>query len=238
MKLKTALILAVAAVAVTVVGVSLALRSDSAPAQAAGAMGLAGEESHGSQGSGSGNGYGSGGGSGNGLGSGNGPGSGERSDSTHVVVTGTYALSDPDADEIAYMREEEKLAHDVYVVLAEEWGLRAFSNISSSESQHMDAVKELIDAYDLSDPAATTAAGEFQEEGLQELYDELVEKGRTSLTDALEVGILIEETDIADLERAIEATDNPEVSGVFSNLLSASQRHLVSFERLLERHAD
>ena len=43
------------------------------------------------------------------------------------------------------MREEEKLARDVYLTLYDIWGTPAFNNIASSEQTHMDAVLMLID---------------------------------------------------------------------------------------------
>ena len=70
-------------------------------------------------------------------------------------------LSEAEANALIFMREEEKLAHDVYVALGDIWGLNIFSNISQSEATHTDAVKNLIDRYGLSDPAADKAPGEF-----------------------------------------------------------------------------
>jgi hypothetical protein len=157
--------------------------------------------------------------------------------STHIQPTGGYELSDTDAAALSFMREEEKLARDVYSELAELYGLRVFSNISASESKHMDAVAELLDAYDLADPAAGAAPGEFRDESLQALYDRLITQGSRSLSDALAVGVIIEETDIADLQQRLAATDNPEIEAVFDNLLSASERHLGAFERQLSRYS-
>ncbi len=219
MRLRVALLLAAAAVVATVVGVSLALRTTSDDAQAATGT-VAGEAA----------------GSGWQM-AGNGSGRQGATDDAHAPVTGEYELSAADAAAIAYMREEEKLARDVYVAMYDAWGLRAFQNISASESRHMEAVEELIDAYGLTDPAADTAPGEFQNSELQDLYDELVADGSASLEAALKVGVLVEQTDIADLEKALEATDNPEVTAVLGNLLDASQRHLSTFERQLSRHA-
>ena len=43
------------------------------------------------------------------------------------------------------MREEEKLARDVYVALGDRWGLRVFENIARAEQRHMDAVVAQLD---------------------------------------------------------------------------------------------
>lgn len=158
--------------------------------------------------------------------------------SAHVQPTGAHELSDADAAAISFMREEEKLARDVYTELADLYGLRMFSNIAASESKHMDAVAELLNAYDLDDPAAGAAPGEFRDESLQALYDRLTAQGGGSLSDALAVGVIIEETDIADLQQRLAATENPEVEAVFDNLLSASERHLSAFERQLSKYSN
>jgi hypothetical protein len=108
-------------------------------------------------------------------------------------------LSDVEAEGILYMREEEKLARDVYLTLYDQWGMQILSNIADSESTHMEAVKTLIDRYGLDDPAAGKGIGEFTNEELKALYDQLVEQGSQSLVDALQVGAAIEEIDILDL---------------------------------------
>ncbi len=86
-------------------------------------------------------------------------------------------LSADEAAGLAYMREEEKLARDVYTALYEIWQYPIFGNISRSEQRHMDAVRVLIDRYDLQDPAATDIPGTFESRELQELYNELLETG-------------------------------------------------------------
>ena len=94
-------------------------------------------------------------------------------------------LTDSEQDWLTYMREEEKLARDVYLFLSATWNSRIFSNISVSEKKHMDAIKTLLDRYGISDPAAGNEEGEFTNPELQALYDKLIEKGSDSLIDAL-----------------------------------------------------
>jgi hypothetical protein len=142
-------------------------------------------------------------------------------------------LSAADAAAIVYMREEEKLARDVYAVLGEQWDVAIFDNIASSEQQHMDAVATLLDRYDLADPAATTAPGEFTDSDLQTLYDQLVEQGSRSLVDALTVGATIEDLDIADLRSM--ATSAVDVQAVWNNLERGSRNHLRAFSGQLDR---
>jgi hypothetical protein len=129
---------------------------------------------------------------------------------------------------LLFMREEEKLARDVYLFLFDKWGLRVFKNIAASEQRHMDAILYLLGKYGLEDPALTP--GFFQNQDLQDLYDYLMLKGEKSLGDAIEVGVLIEETDIYDIEKLIGQTDKKDITQVYTNLLDGSYRHLEAFE--------
>jgi hypothetical protein len=135
------------------------------------------------------------------------------------------------------MVEEEKLAHDVYVALGEVYDARQFTNIARAEVQHQDSVRTLLDRYGLDDPTTGMPAGEFVNDGLQAMYDELVASGSASLADAAAVGITIETTDIADLTEAIDATDAADVIQVLSSLRDGSEKHLAAFERLADRAA-
>ncbi len=143
-------------------------------------------------------------------------------------------MSDTEAEGLLYMREEEKLARDVYQVLYQKWELTIFQNIASSEQTHMDAVKALLDRYNLSDPAADKAVGEFTNSKLQELYDQLVEEGSKSLESALRVGAAIEEIDILDLEERLAQTDQADIQLVYENLMKGSRNHLRAFTSTLE----
>jgi hypothetical protein len=101
----------------------------------------------------------------------------------------TVSLTEAEKYWLTYMREEEKLARDVYLSLYDKWQSRVFKNISVSEQTHMDAIKNLLDKYGIADPAEGKAAGVFTNRDLQALYDELIEVGGVSLVDALEVGV-------------------------------------------------
>ncbi len=132
------------------------------------------------------------------------------------------------------MREEEKLARDVYLYLYEIYPLRPFLNISKSEQAHMDAMLYLIDTLNLVDPVGDNPPGVFQNEELQALYNELIERGSESREEALRVGALIEEVDIIDIQRELdENATNEEVIRVYTNLLRASGNHLRAFVGVL-----
>jgi hypothetical protein len=147
---------------------------------------------------------------------------------TTLEELSTGTLSDAETAGILYMREEEKLAHDVYSLLYERWNLPIFANIASSEQTHTDAVKTLIDRYELEDPA-TDAPGTFSNAEIQGLYDALVNEGSASARDALVVGAVIEELDLRDLQNRIAETDNEDIRLVYENLMKGSRNHLRAF---------
>jgi hypothetical protein len=171
-------------------------------------------------------GQGNGGGNGNGNGGGNGGGHGQGSG----VDIASIPASDLNAEEAAgllFMREEEKLARDVYNQMFTLWGTQKFQNIASSEQQHMDQIKLLMDRYTLTDPAL--APGQFTDANLQALYNQLIAQGSISQTEALKVGALVEQTDIADLQARLAKTDNADIQLVYNNLMNASYNHLAAF---------
>ena len=142
-------------------------------------------------------------------------------------------LTAPEVQSLLLMREEEKLARDVYVNLYQRWKLNVFANIARSEQRHFDAVGVLLARYGVTDPALETA-GTFTNATLQTLYGQLMAKGILSLKDALEVGVAIEEQDIDDLEAAIAATGKTDIKRVYANLLSGSLSHLAAFTSHLQ----
>ena len=147
---------------------------------------------------------------------------------------GQASLDAVEVGALVYIREEEKLARDVYEALYKVWPLEVFARIAASEQSHMDAVLKMLVKYEIPDPAEGMGPGEFTElSGLQALYDELVGGGTESKVQALEAGVFIEETDITDLESAIGQTDNPDLQQVYGNLLEGSERHLEAFNRHL-----
>ena len=147
---------------------------------------------------------------------------------TDDVITPSLELSSEEASSLFYMREEEKLARDVYVFLFEKYNQSIFENISGSEQKHMDFVLDLMVEYGYEDNAAA-AFGEFNNPELQTLYDDLITKGSLSLYDALVVGATIEDVDIFDLNNAIFETDKSDLIDLYSLLLCGSKNHMRAF---------
>jgi hypothetical protein len=137
---------------------------------------------------------------------------------------------------LVYMREEEKLAHDVYIYLDSLWHHNTFANIAISEQTHTEAVLFLLDRYSITDPVGMNGEGVFSDPALQGLYDSLTARGSASLLDALIVGAEIEEIDLIDLEtRLAEVVDNEDIVLVYENLMKGSRNHLRAFVRALEQ---
>jgi hypothetical protein len=146
------------------------------------------------------------------------------------------ALTEKEIKDITYIREEEKLARDVYLTLYELYQAPIFANISESEQRHMDALERLIEKYELEDPVEDDTVGVFPpvpeqdtDTDFNDLYDELVDLGGKSYCEALQVGIDIELLDIDDIEIALEDVVAQDVNRVLNNLLNGSYNHLNAF---------
>lgn len=142
-------------------------------------------------------------------------------------------VSPTEMEGLKFMREEEKLARDVYLVLYENWNAQVFSNIAKSEQKHTDAIKTLLNKYEIEDPVVNDEIGVFQNSDLQTLYNSLVEKGKVSLVEALKIGAAIEEIDILDLEKYLHVVDSEDITFVYNNLMRGSRNHLRAFVKNL-----
>jgi hypothetical protein len=143
-------------------------------------------------------------------------------------------LSAVEVDDLMYMREEEKLARDVYLTMFDAWGLAVFDNIAASEQTHTDSVKDMIEKYRLADPVVDESVGVFVNQELATLYAQLIARGTQSALEALHVGAYIEEVDMVDLARASEATDNADIRQLYENLMSGSRNHLRAYVGQIE----
>jgi len=154
----------------------------------------------------------------------------------YVNSTPTGQLTQEEIDGLLYMVEEEKLAHDVYATLYQKWGLQIFNNIAESEATHVNAVRTLLEKYNITDPTKDEPVGVFTNPDLQALYNQLIEMGSKSAVDALKVGALIEETDIIDLQERIDQTDKLDIIAVYENLMMGSRNHLRAFVKTLSNY--
>jgi rhodanese-related sulfurtransferase len=130
------------------------------------------------------------------------------------------------------MREEEKLARDVYTTLGSIWGTRIFSNIASSEQTHTDAIKVLLTRYDIKDPVTSDTVGLFTSKAMQDLYNKLTAQGKISSAEALNVGATIEDLDIHDLDTFKNETTKEDILLTYNNLQKGSRNHMRAFVRV------
>lgn len=146
------------------------------------------------------------------------------------------SLSEEEIHGLILMREEEKLARDVYEHLYQTWNLKIFNNIASSEATHMGAIGLLLERYALEDPVVEDVVGSFENETLQSLYTQLCAQGDSSLTQALLVGATIEDLDIMDLMELSEGVDNEDILFTYEALTKGSRNHMRSFTSQLDRY--
>ena len=149
-------------------------------------------------------------------------------------VNNTETLSDLEKSDLIFIREEEKLARDVYIALYQKWNMPIFQNIAKSEETHMTTMGVLLDKYNIQDPVTTVTPGVFQNQELQNLYVSLVQQGESSLEQALMVGATIEDLDIKDIQEALENTEKADIQNAYQNLARGSRNHLRAFNRQFE----
>jgi len=136
------------------------------------------------------------------------------------------------ASALAFSREEERMARDLYAALAAKYdGARPFSMITNSEDRHFDAMGALLTKYKVTDPSAGKAAGVYAIPAIQDLYDSWLTKGSTNIQAAYQVGVDVEKRDIADLNKSIAANLPADVDTVLGQLLKGSQNHLAAYQR-------
>jgi hypothetical protein len=142
-------------------------------------------------------------------------------------------LSDTERSDLLFMREEEQMAHDLYMVWYEMYAIPIFRNIGEAETIHASEVHLLLDRYQVPSDMIGNYSSGYNNPDIQALADALAEQGAQSLTDALKAGVAIEETDIADLDKAIANTTRPDIIQVYTNLRNGSENHLSAFTRQL-----
>ncbi|MBU0479614.1 MAG: DUF2202 domain-containing protein [Proteobacteria bacterium] len=165
-------------------------------------------------------------------------------------------LDGGETSHLIFMREEEKLARDVYITLGALYpDVATFSNIVSSEENHTASMRDKLAQYNIPDPSTDDTVGVFTgaEYGwyFLEKFTELVDWGKTNLLEALYVGAFIEELDLNDIvncpdvivdtdngidlgECGLLYTDNKSLIRSYNNLLDGSKSHLRAYVRNIE----
>lgn len=147
----------------------------------------------------------------------------------------SMGLNDNDIRILKHMREEEKLARDVYDYFYIKYELPIFNNISNAEQRHMDRVLAILEDNGIKDPASIEP-GVFNNIALQKLYDVLISQGEKSIVDALKVGASIEDVDIKDLMEFSKETKNTSILNIFDKLTCGSRNHMRAFISMLNSY--
>jgi hypothetical protein len=144
-------------------------------------------------------------------------------------------LNEQEKKDLIYLREEEKLAKDVYLYAYSKYQNDIFLNIAKSEEKHIAAVLKLYDKFGIYDNA-NQQSGLYNNQELQIIYTTLIEKIDISLIEALKVGATIEDLDIKDINDLISHTSNTNLLKVYGNLVCGSRNHIRSFTNLLNEN--
>ncbi len=153
-------------------------------------------------------------------------------------------LTDELQEALIHMDNEERLAYDVYTTLynyhKEENNvtIKQLDKIAqNSETKHIKSVKELVEKYNLETTTNNLPAGEYDRDEIQALYNDLIEEGKGSTIDALEVGCKVEVVDVNDLNEYIELakeSNATDVQNVFEKLRAGSYNHYWAFDKALK----
>ncbi len=172
-------------------------------------------------------------------------------------------ISQETRDSIAFMGNEERLAYDVYMGLYnyhldKGYAINQFKNIAErSEVQHIQITLDLAKKYALTADNLTEVntalansseitleqlttpelMGQYDLPVIQDLYDMLMEKGKASPKDALEVGCMIEVVDIEDLDERIAIAEDANATDIvagFNILRDGSYNHYWGFDKGLK----
>lgn len=169
----------------------------------------------------------------------------ELPETSETVSDGSSTLSQEQKYALSYMWNEEKLAYDIYLALNEINPSTQLYNIPTrSEIRHIELVEKLVRAYDINITNTEDYTVDYSEEELgamptgtfaipeiQELYDTLYAMGTPSLTASLEVGCIIEVTDVNDLDKyLIIAADKEDLVETFEILRAGSYNHYWAFD--------
>lgn len=162
------------------------------------------------------------------------PGQGQRGrgQGPNATTPATVPATDAEKADINRMREEERLAKELYEAFGAKWGEETFNRIARSEARHAEAMGRVLTRYQLPDPSKDSQVGKFADAELQGLWDDWYARGMESRDAAIAVGIELEKADIADLQEAIDRTDKADLDRVYGNLKRGSEHHLAAFEAL------
>ena len=175
---------------------------------------------------------------------------------------GSTGLDAAEETHLIFMREEEKLARDVYLTLAEWYPDQSLFNTiaTNSEQTHTDTMRDKLAQFGVDDPNPDTNllpemlgvfTGETYGAYFTEKFTYLTERGDKSELEALYVGAFIEELDMHDIiecpqviidmdngigegECGLNYTDETVLITSYNSLVDGSESHLRAYVGQIE----
>ncbi len=154
-------------------------------------------------------------------------------DDNNIIEEVSTELTQTEIEDLSFLREEEKLARDVYIYSYNLYQLEIFNSISNSEQMHMNSVLNLMNIYGIPD-SASEEIGVFNNQDLQAIYNSLILQSDISSIEALTVGAIIEDLDINDIDHFINNTTKTDLLTVYDKLTCGSKNHIRSYTSQLE----
>ncbi len=142
-----------------------------------------------------------------------------------LTTDNSPVLTQEEIQGLLKMREEEKMAHEVYSFMYEKWDFIVFKNIAESELRHTNSIKYILAFYNIDDPYKE-GVGNYTNPEFTKLYRDLVNESSKSFEKALETGAKIEDLDIADLNELMSTTKNTRILQMYENLVRGSRNHI------------
>lgn len=150
--------------------------------------------------------------------------------STFVLnnVCPVFTVTDPlTTDEIEFIyavREDEKLAHNLYIYFVTQYPTaRQLANIGNAEINHITTIERVFTYYEIDFPTLGQP-GVFTDENRQAIYTRLTAQGST-LHEAYQVMAALEEENIVIYSKVASELTNPNLQLIINNLAQSSENH-------------
>jgi hypothetical protein len=142
-------------------------------------------------------------------------------------------LNASETEDILYLQESEKFEHDLNAAL---FGLHndlpVFLHIANTSQVLMVADNVILERYNIPNPE-NAKAGSFTNPTLQQMYNNDLNTGLSSVIDGLKSSAQFEDMHIADLTAAIGRTDNTDVIYIYRLELGSSRNNLRALSQSL-----
>jgi len=135
-------------------------------------------------------------------------------------------LNATETADILLLQEEAKFAYDLNTALyGMHTDLPVLMNISDSAKTAMKVDDVILVRYNITDPESQKA-GVFTNQALQQMYNNDLNTGLSSATDALKMSAQFTDMNIADLSAAIGRTDNQDLIYIYNQQLALARNDM------------